>query len=360
MVDASTTTGYVNVGGHRTWYRIEGDLAGPRPPLVVLHGGPGLPHNYLEPLGRLSEHGRAVVFYDQLGCGNSDRPDDDDLWTMETFEVELDAVRAGLGLERFHLLGHSWGGWLAQQYVLDRQPAELASVVLASTCASMPEFAVATRRLFEQLPADVQAILQRHEGSGTTDDPEYFEASMAYITQWLIRSEIPDYVFAAKAGENDRIYTIMQGPAEWKVTGRLRDWDVTERLGEIAVPTLVTSGRHDEMRPEIVQPLVSGLPTQRGPSSNRAPTWPTSRSRTRSSPPCAPISSVTTANSSDRSRCRPLGWTSTLNRHWVLAKPRDRGGYRMIVVGALRSGARRRSGLRLGTALRCPGGRIVG
>ena len=124
----------------------------------------------------------------------------------------------------------------------------------------MPEFAVATRGLFERLPAEVQAILQRHEDAGTTDDPEYFEASMAYITQWLIRSEVPDYVFAAKAGENDRIYAIMQGPAEWKVTGRLRNWDVTGRLGEIAVPTLVTSGRHDEMRPEIVQPLVSGLP----------------------------------------------------------------------------------------------------
>jgi proline-specific peptidase len=253
--------GFVTFSNFKTWYRVEGDLARAtdRLPLVVVHGGPGLPHNYLEPLAELADGGRPVVFYDQLGCGNSDRPDDDSLWTMTTFEEELDAVLSQLSFDRFHLFGHSWGGWLVLQYVLDRQPRGLASLVLASTCASIPAFAATTRRLKEGLPVEIQAVLDRHESAGTTDDPAYFEASMAYITQWLIRGDIPDYVFAAKAAENERVSAIMQGP-EWNVTGRLKDWDVTARLAEISTPTLVTSGRYDEMTPELVQSMVDGLP----------------------------------------------------------------------------------------------------
>ena len=252
--------GYVTTGNHKTWYRVEGSLDRSRSaPIVGLHGGPGLPHNYLEPLAELACDGRAVVFYDQLGCGNSDRPDDDELWVMSTFETELDHVLDQLNIERFHLFGHSWGGWLALQYMLDRQPAGASSLVLASTCASIPAFAATTRQLKESLPADVQAVLDHHELAGTTDDPGYFEASLAYITQWLIRTDIPDYVFAAKAGENERVSNIMQGP-EWNVTGRLKHWDVTARLGEILTPTLVTSGVYDEMTPQLVRELVDGLP----------------------------------------------------------------------------------------------------
>ena len=254
-----SSEGRIAFKGYETWYRVEGDLGADRPPLVVLHGGPGLPHDYLEPLARLADGGRAVVFYDQLGCGNSDRPDDDGLWTMSTFETELDVVRDQLGLARFHLLGHSWGGWLALQYLLDRRPLELASPVLASTCASVPAFASETRRLKEQLPPKIQEVLDRHEAAGTTHEPEYSQASLAYTTQWLIRSHIPDYLFAAKQGENARIAALMHGP-EWNVTGRLKDWDVTDRLAEVDVPTLVTSGRYDEMTPELVERLVDGLP----------------------------------------------------------------------------------------------------
>ncbi len=253
---------YVPFRGHRTAVWVFGDLDATPAPLVCLHGGPGLPHDYLQPLERLAEPGRAVVMYDQLGCGASDRPDDDSLWRIDTFVDELATVLDALGLDRFHLLGHSWGGWLAQQYVLDRRPSGLASLVLASTCSSLPAFAAATRALKETLPADVQATLERHEAAGTTEDPEYFEASLAYITRWLIRSEIPECVFTAKAGENDHVYQLMQGP-EWNVTGNLKDWDVTARLGEISAPTLVTSGEFDEMRPEIVAPMVEGIPGAR-------------------------------------------------------------------------------------------------
>ena len=119
---ATSTEGTVAFRGFRTWYRVEGDLAasGEKLPLLVLHGGPGFPHDYLEDLAALADDGRPVVFYDQLGCGKSDHPDDPGLWVMSTFVEEVGAVRAALGLDRIHLLGHSWGGWLALEYALGR------------------------------------------------------------------------------------------------------------------------------------------------------------------------------------------------------------------------------------------------
>ena len=225
----------------------------------MLHGGPGFPHDYLEDLAALADDGRPVVFYDQLGCGKSDHPDDPGLWVMSTFVEELGAVRAALGLDRIHLLGHSWGGWLALEYALGRREG-LVGLVLASTCASLPAYAAQARRLKESLPADVQEVLDRHEAEGTTDDPAYQEAGMAFFTQWIIRRQPwPEHVVRSFANGSDDVYGTMQGP-EWNVTGNIKDWDVTARLGELDLPVLVTSGRYDEMTPELVRPLVEGLP----------------------------------------------------------------------------------------------------
>jgi proline-specific peptidase len=154
---------------------------------------PGLPHDYLEDLAALAAGGRPVVFYDQLGCGRSDHPDDPALWTLDTFVEELATVRAALALGPMHLLRHSWGGWLALEYVLGKPP-DLVSLVLASTCASLPAFAAESRRLKRQLPATVQETIDRHEQAGTTDDPDYIEATMAYYSQWVCRVPIPDHV----------------------------------------------------------------------------------------------------------------------------------------------------------------------
>jgi len=249
---------FVTRDGHRTYYRVEGDFASGQPPLVLLHGGPGLPHGYFEPLVALADE-RAVIFYDQLGCGRSNQPDDDSLWTFDTFVDELDAVVAHLGLERFSLLGHSWGGWLALEWLLRQPRPALAGLVLASTCASLPAFGRMTRALKSMLSQETQDALDRHEAAGTTDDPEYSAASFAYIRTFMVRADpIPDSLLTAAAQKNGHIATIMQGP-EWNVNGRIADWDVTARLGEIGVPTLVTSGRFDEMTPWIVEPLVAGI-----------------------------------------------------------------------------------------------------
>jgi proline-specific peptidase len=253
--------GTVPFRGYRTWYQVVGELSAPsgKLPLLVLHGGPGFPHDYLEDLAILADTGRPVVFYDQLGCGKSDHPDDPALWVMDTFVDEVGKVRAALGLDRVHLLGHSWGGMLAMEYALGRPPG-IASLVLASTCSSVPAFALETRRLKESLPADVQQTIDEHEAAGTTDDDAYREATMVYLTRWLCRLDLPwpDHVMRSMNTLSEDVYTTMQGP-EWNVTGNLRDWEVSERLGELDMPVLVTSGRHDEMTEPLVKPLVTGI-----------------------------------------------------------------------------------------------------
>jgi proline-specific peptidase len=254
------TEGTVWFRGYRTWYQVVGQMPprGGRLPLLVLHGGPGLPHDYLTDLAELAEGGRTVVFYDQLGCGRSDHPRDKSLWVMGTFVEELATIREALGLDRVQLLGHSWGGWLALDYAL-RRPAGLASLILASTCASVPAFAAETRRLKESLPPEVQEVIDRHEAAGTTDDPAYGQATMAFNTRWMCRLDpFPEHVRRAVSNISGDVYATMQGP-EWNVTGNLKGWDVTARLGELDLPALITSGRYDEMTPALIEPLVSGI-----------------------------------------------------------------------------------------------------
>ncbi|MEU2390255.1 proline iminopeptidase-family hydrolase [Streptomyces sp. NPDC007369] len=252
--------GTVSFRGRRTWYRIAGPWPAEqgRPPLLVLHGGPGLPHGYLTDLDDLTSFGRTVVYYDQAGCGRSDPLDDPAEWTPDTFAEEVGAVREGIGLDRVHLLGHSWGGMLALEYAL-RRPPGLASLVLAGTSASVPLLGSEVRRLMERLPAGVRETLARHEAAGTTDSPEYEEAAAAFFRLWMCRTTpLPEHVAQASAALNAELYRTMFG-AEWNVTGTLRDWDVTARLGELDLPVLVTTGRYDEITPAAVQPLVEGI-----------------------------------------------------------------------------------------------------
>src|SRR5271169_2012507 len=154
--------GYVSVTGGKVWYQVTGDGKGV--PLLVLHGGPGCPHDYLEPLRYLADE-RQVIFYDQLGCGKSDRPEDVTLWTVERFVDELVTVREALGLDRLHLFGSSWGGMLAQQYVLDRQP-ELQSLILCGSPASMIRWVKDCDELLAAGPDEVRRVIREHEEAG--------------------------------------------------------------------------------------------------------------------------------------------------------------------------------------------------
>lgn len=252
--------GFIPVlGEYRVWYRIVGGGAErEQVPLLALHGGPGVPHDYIENLVDLASDTRRVILYDQLGCGRSDQPGDPSLWRVERFVEELGIVRRALALEEIHLLGQSWGGMLAIEYALT-QPQGLVSLILASTLASMPLWVAEANRLRDELPPEVQATLLRHEAAGTTDDPEYLQAMQVFYERHVIRVvPMPDQVKRA-LDQVGQVYYIMNGPSEFHVTGVLKNWDRTDRLGEIRVPTLITSGRYDESTPLINEVLHKGI-----------------------------------------------------------------------------------------------------
>ena len=237
--------GYAPVPGGRVWYRAVVPRRERGQPLLALHGGPGVPHDYFEPLEALADE-RLVVFYDQLGCGRSDRPTTDaTLWTLERFVDELADLRTWLGLDDVHLLGQSWGTMLAAEYVL-RQPLGIRSLVLASPILSAARFSEDTRRLRAALPEDESigraAFYQRH-GSGTADP-------------------LPPLDRAA-AGANMDIYLLMWGPSEYEFVGSLSTFERVDRLGEIQVPVLMTCGRFDECTPEATEWYASHIPGAR-------------------------------------------------------------------------------------------------
>ncbi len=190
-----------------------------------------------------------MIFYDQLGCGRSDRPDDTSLWTVEHFVRELGAVRGALGLDHFHIFGSSWGGMLALQYIFDYRPASVASLLMAGSPASMPRSVAGCQELLAELPAEVREVIERHEARGFTSCPEYVAAVSVFYRQHLCRLQPwPDGLERTFAEMSAVVYETMNGPSEFTVTGRIRDWDVFDRLKDIKVLTLVMGGRYDEIR----------------------------------------------------------------------------------------------------------------
>jgi len=184
------------------------------------------------------------VFYDQLGSGESSRPDDSALWTVEIFLEQLQSVRHGLGLDELHLFGSSWGGMLALEYAFTKPPG-LKSLILNSTPTSAPRWAEETLRLHADLPPGLDEK----------------QAEEEFKRRHIIRLDPePEVLARARAKFGTQVYETMWGPNEFTVTGTLKEWDVIDRLGELEVPTLITSGRHDECTPALVQPLADGIP----------------------------------------------------------------------------------------------------
>jgi len=249
--------------GFTDWYKVVGGPAEPgKFPVLVLHGGPGAAHDYLEPIGALAATGRPVIFYDQLGCGLSDRPHDPSLWEVGLFVEEVTAVRQALGLDRLHILGQSWGGMLGMQYALTN-PEGLESLIVADSPASMTLWVSEANRLRADLPPAVQATLLEHEADGTTGTKEYQDAVAIYNARHLCRvAPMPDYVKRSfdQIEADPEVYHTMNGPSEFHVIGKLKTWDITDRLGEITTPTLVLSGRYDEATPLIAETIQRGIP----------------------------------------------------------------------------------------------------
>jgi proline-specific peptidase len=255
--------GFIPFRGYKTWYRVVGEREqSGKYPLICLHGGPGATHDYFGCLEAFATTERRVILYDQLGWGNSDHIQNPAMWTVELFVEELGVIRQALGLEVVHLLGHSWGGQLAMEYALT-QPAGLASLIIADSLASAPQWAGEAQRLISQLPETTQQVIRGHEAAGTTDSQEYKEAMKEY-SRHFAGGHIdpkPEWVKEAfKKLENNEIYLTMWGPSEFCVTGTLKEWDITNRLGEICVPTLVLCGRDDEATPALAQTIRDGIP----------------------------------------------------------------------------------------------------
>jgi proline iminopeptidase len=249
--------GYIDVEGGRVWYEIVG--SGNATPLLLLHGGPGAPSHYLNPLKQVAVD-RPVIFYDQLGAGRSDRPTDTSLWRVDRFVDELAQVRAALGLDEVHILGHSWGTMLAMDYMLT-EPEGVKSIIFASPALNVKRWTDDAKRLLTALPEETQSVIERHEKDGTTDAPEYQAAVMDYYGLYLTRSDpwSPD-LEAAFEGFNTDIYGLMWGPSEFTASGTLRDYNREDALPNLSLPVLFTAGRYDEATPETLQHFHSLVP----------------------------------------------------------------------------------------------------
>ena len=234
----------IDVPGGRIWTGTYGD--GSATPLLVMHGGPGMPSYYLEPLAGLAAD-RPVVLYDQLGCGRSDRPDDASLWTVPRAVAEVGAVRRELGLGRVHVLGHSWGAFLALAYAREFSES-VASLVLSSPLVSVAGWTDDASELVGRLPRRVRERIEVHERQATFDHPHYLEATMEFSRRFFCTLDPwPAELERTFRELGEGPYLTMWGPSEFTQTGTLRGADLTPELSRLQVPSLWIGGDQDEV-----------------------------------------------------------------------------------------------------------------
>lgn len=268
MTQAKQVEGRAPFGKWETWYRITGDLTSSKPPVFLLHGGPGAAHNYIDSYKLLARDGRAVIHYDQLGCGNSTHLPEKgaEFWAPQLFVDELENLIDHLGQRAgFHVLGQSWGGMLGAEYGV-RHPRGLKSLTIANSPASMDLWTSEAMRQRSEMPLEIQDALNRHEATGDYSNPEYVKA-----TEWVYARHVcrvvpnPPEVLATmnQLQADPTVYHTMNGPNEFFVIGTLKSWDIRPQLPGINVPTLVLSGRHDEATPACVEPFAKLIPGAR-------------------------------------------------------------------------------------------------
>jgi len=247
------------VPGGSIWYKVTGTGAGI--PVVLLHGGPGFSSFYLKPLEALGDD-RSVIRYDQLGGGKSDPISDPTLFTIPHFVQELDSLRSHLGIERWHVLGHSWGTILAFEYYR-AHPDRVVSLTFGSPVFDIPAYERRARELLATLPDSLRRAVARAEAIGAYDSPDYQNAINAFYALYVFRHPVQADLDSSLASFNQAIYGYMQGPSEFTITGTLKPYDVTESLAEVKVPTLLTVGEFDEVGPELVRGFAARIPGAR-------------------------------------------------------------------------------------------------
>jgi proline iminopeptidase len=247
-------------------YHVWTDRVGSGPvKMLLLHGGPGFPHDYLECFEDfLPQHHVQFFYYDQLGVGNSDQPNDDSLWTVERYRDEVEQVRQGLGLDHFILFGHSWGGMLGIEYALAHQE-HLKALIISDMTASIPSYEAYAQKLLGELSQQDRDTLAKFAAEGKFDAPEYQSIMMGKVyAAHLIRLDPwPEPVARAFRKFNEKIYNVMQGPNEFVITGNFKKWDRWADLPKIKVPTLIIAGAKGTMNPDDIRRMGKLIPRSR-------------------------------------------------------------------------------------------------
>lgn len=250
--------GMIQVNGGKVFWKSIG--SGSKTPILTLHGGPGGGHDfYVKPFQKIA-HNRNIYFYDQLGSGLSERPDDQNLWHIERFVEELQTIRKTLNLEEIILWGSSWGTMLGVDYLL-KYGEGIKATILCSPCLSAKKWKEDADKLRLKLPQDVQDTLTYHEQEGTTDSQAYKDAEEIYGKHFVcMLEELPQEYLDVKKKANWDIYMQMWGPSEFFPTGSLKNYDRTSDLHKLNMPTLFLCGEHDEATPETTAYYASLMP----------------------------------------------------------------------------------------------------
>lgn len=262
MIEISTPKGEFNV-----WTRQVGN--NPDMKVLILHGGPGMNHEAYEAFDSyFPEANIQYYYYDQLGSAFSDQPSDQNLWTIDRFVDEVEQVRKALGLNKdnFYLYGHSWGGILAMEYAFAHQE-NLKGLIISNMMSSVPAYnEYAENVLAKQLDPDILSQLMEYESNEDYENPEYMELLMQYYyTEHVLRmpvDEWPEPVLRGFERLNPEVYVYMQGPSEFGITedATLFEWDRTDDLDQITVPTLVIGAEHDTMDPDFMEMMAGKFP----------------------------------------------------------------------------------------------------
>ncbi|RBL92018.1 proline iminopeptidase-family hydrolase [Chitinophaga flava] len=250
VIPINTPKGKFNV-----WTKRIGN--NPKIKLLLLNGGPGATHECFECMESfLPAEGIEFIYYDQLGCGNSDNPKDTSMWDLSRYVEEVEQVRQALKLdkENFYLLGHSWGGLLAAQYALKYQQ-HLKGLIISNMMMSIPAYAkYAENVLAKQFDPKVLARIRELEAKKDFSNPDYMNLLMAHFyTKHVLRLPLdqwPEPVNRSLGKINQSLYVTMQGPSEFGTSGKLEKWDITAELSKLTVPTLTVGSQFDTMDPE--------------------------------------------------------------------------------------------------------------
>ena len=270
LIDTGVQTGGVKVipvntpkGKFNVWTKRVGN--NPSTKVLLLNGGPGATHEGFECFESFfPKEGIEFIYYDQLACGNSDNPKDTSLYDLARYVEEVEQVRKSLNLDNsnFFLLGHSWGGLLAMQYALKYQD-NLKALVISNMMASAPEYGkYANEVLAKQMDPAVLDTIREIEKKGDFQNPKYMELLMAhfYSEHFCRLPQLPEPVARTMGKLNSELYTIMQGPSEFGIAGKLANWDVSKELKNIQVPTLVIGATFDTMDPKYMEWMSKQLP----------------------------------------------------------------------------------------------------